>query len=201
MSPVTHFLTGWALANTARLDRRERALVTLAAVVPDVDGLGFIPEWLTRGSSHPILWFSQYHHALHTLLFAMLVTVAAVLFLKSPLLLRKDGAHQRSVLTTAVFVFGAFHVHLLEDVVGSRGPDGYAWPIPYLQPFSSAWNWTWSGQWGLNAWPNVVITCALIAVMLWIAVKRGRTPLEFASRRADEAVVRTVHGWLPERSW
>jgi LexA-binding, inner membrane-associated putative hydrolase len=179
MSPVTHFLTGWALANVARLERRERALVTVAAVIPDVDGLGAIPELLTRGSAHPLLWFSQYHHALHTLLFAVVVTVVAFAL-----------ATRR--WTTAALVFVAFHVHLLEDVIGGRGPDGYGWPIPYLQPFSNAWTWTWSGQWQLNAWPNVALTCALIVVMMWIAVKRGRTPVEFVSCDADEAVVRTL---------
>jgi len=61
MSPVTHFLTGWVLANTAQLDRRDRLLVTLSAVVPDLDGLSIIPEILTRHSQHPLLWFSPYH--------------------------------------------------------------------------------------------------------------------------------------------
>jgi len=31
---------------------------------PDLDGLGIIPELLTRNSSHPLLWFSLYHHSL-----------------------------------------------------------------------------------------------------------------------------------------
>jgi inner membrane protein len=203
MSPVTHFLTGWALANVARLERRERALVVIAAVIPDVDGLGAVPELLTRGSTHPLLWFSQYHHALHTLLFAVIVTVAGFVASSwtgrphvSPTrcAARRNVGHQRWM--TAALVFIAFHVHLLEDVVGGRGPDGYGWPIPYLQPFSSAWTWTWSGQWQLNAWPNVAITCALIIVLMWIAVKKGRTPLEFVSREADEAVVRAVRGRL-----
>lgn len=77
MSPVTHFLTGWVLANAGDLNRRDRAVVTLAAVVPDVDGLGIVTEILTRDSRHPLLWFSQYHHALHTLLFALFVSVCA----------------------------------------------------------------------------------------------------------------------------
>ncbi len=195
MSPVTHFLTGWALANVARLDRRERALVTAAAVIPDMDGLGVVPELLTRRTSHPLLWFSEYHHALHTLLFAVVVTAAAVILLKSPPLPRKDGSSSDSILATAALVFIAFHVHLLEDILGSRGPDGYAWPVPYLKPFSN-WTWTWSGQWGLNAWPNVAITCVLIALMMWIAVKNGRTPLEFVSRSADEAAVEAMRGWF-----
>ena len=48
MSPVTHFLSGWALANLARLERRDRMLVTLSVVVPDSDGLGIVAEVLAR---------------------------------------------------------------------------------------------------------------------------------------------------------
>src|SRR4030095_17244126 len=69
MSPVTHFLTGWVLANTGGWEPRDCLLVTLSAVVPDAHRLGIIPEIRTRPSRHPLLWFSRYHHALHTLPF------------------------------------------------------------------------------------------------------------------------------------
>ena len=45
MSPVTHFLTGWVLANAADMNRRDRAVVTLAVVLPDADGLGKLPKY------------------------------------------------------------------------------------------------------------------------------------------------------------
>lgn len=77
MSPVTHFLTGWVLANLTPVGRRDRALVTLSVVVPDADGLGIVVEVLTRNSMHPLLWFSQYHHTLHNLAFAIVVTLFA----------------------------------------------------------------------------------------------------------------------------
>src|ERR1044071_5491092 len=83
MSPVTHFFAGWILASVSPtgkplpLTRREKALVVAAAVAPDLDGLGIVPELLTRHSSHPLLWFSQYHHTLHTLAFALVCTFAA----------------------------------------------------------------------------------------------------------------------------
>ena len=147
MSPITHFLTGWVVANTTTLDGRGRTIVTLAAVAPDVDGLGIVPEFITRHSQHPLLWFSQYHHALHTIWFAILVSIVAFF------------VSGRKWLPAGLAFF-AFHVHLLEDIVGSRGPDGYVWPIPYLFPFSERWIWTWQGQWGLNAWPNIAITLA-----------------------------------------
>ncbi len=179
MSPVTHFLAGWVFANCARLERRERAIVTLACVVPDVDGLGIIPELLTRNSAHPLLWFTQYHHSLHTLAFSLVVTVFAF-------------ALARQRWKTALLAFVSFHLHLFEDILGSRGPDGYQWPIPYLSPFSSRLQLAWRGQWGLNAWPNVAITVVLLLITLWLAWRRGFSPLEMVSAKADAVFVSTV---------
>jgi inner membrane protein len=159
MSPVAHFFTGWVFANCFRLERRDRAIVTLACVAPDVDGLGIIPELLTRNSSHPLLWFSQYHHLLHNLTFAFVIAGLAF-----ALAARK--------WKTAALAFLSFNVHLFEDVLGSRGPDGYQWPIPYLAPFSSSVELTWRGQWGLNAWPNILITIILLLITLWLAWRR-----------------------------
>src|SRR5438270_13460151 len=63
MSPVTHFFTGWVLANCANLERRDRSRVTLACVIPDVDGLGIVTQVLTANSAHPLMWFTLYHHS------------------------------------------------------------------------------------------------------------------------------------------
>lgn len=176
MSPVTHFLTGWVLANAADMNRRDRAVVTLAAVLPDADGLGIVAEILTRQSRHPLIWFSQYHHALHTLLFALFASVCAFCI-----------SNRRSV--SAILAFVAFHLHLVEDLVGSRGPDGFNWPIPYLFPLSHQWIWTWEGQWALNAWPNIALTIVLLCVTVWLAVKRGISPVDLFSPAADRSVI------------
>jgi inner membrane protein len=187
MSPVTHFLTGWVFANCARLDRRERALVTLASVAPDIDGLGIIPELLTRNSAHPLLWFSLYHHALHNLAFGLVV--AAVAF-----------ALAKQRWKTGLLALVSFHLHLFEDLLGSRGPDGDPWPIPYLKPFSSALELTWQGQWQLNAWPNVAITIALLMTTFWLAWWRGFSPLEMVSEKADAAFVSALRRRFPRGS-
>src|SRR4051812_17012469 len=102
MSPITHFLMGWTVANSApSITSRDRALVTWASVVPDLDGLGIVAEGMTRNSSHPLTWWSDYHHVLgHNLGFALAFsTLAAVL------------AKQK--LTTTLLVFASFHLHLL----------------------------------------------------------------------------------------
>jgi hypothetical protein len=91
----------------------------------------------------------------------------------------------------------SFHLHLMADLLGARGPDGDQWPIPYLLPFSNQWQLTWSGQWALNAWPNFAITGTLIAVTIWLARRRGFSPLELFSRRADAVFVSTLRRRFP----
>jgi inner membrane protein len=184
MSPVTHFFTGWVFANSFDLKRRDRALVTLACAAPDIDGLGIIPELLTRNAAHPLLWFSLYHHSLHNLAFALVI--AALAF---ALAARK--------WKTGLLALLSFHIHLFEDVLGSRGPDGYQWPIPYLAPFSSSLRLVWRDQWGLNAWQNVLITIVLLLITLWLAWRRGFSPLEMVSARADTALVAALRRRYP----
>jgi inner membrane protein len=187
MSPVTHFLSGWVVANCARLDRKDRAIVTVACVIPDIDGLGIIPELLTRNSTHPLLWFTLYHHSLHNLAFGLVV--AALAF-----------AIARRRWTTGLLALASFHLHLFEDVLGSRGPDGYQWPIPYLAPFSSGLQLMWSGQWGLNAWPNIALTFILLMITFWLAWRRGFSPLEMISAKADAAFVGALRRRFPRGS-
>ena len=177
MNPITHFFIGWCTACAApSLDGRERALVTWSAVVADVDGLGLLPEMLTRDTPHAIFWYSDYHHALtHNLLSAVVASIVVAVV-------------SRHRLQAALFAFIAYHTHLLGDLAGSRGPDGYLWPIPYLPN----WTWSWSGAWKLNAWPNVAITLTAIAITFVIAVRRGDSPLRMFSKRANEAFVMTL---------
>ncbi len=83
MSPVTHFLVGWLAANAAHLDRRERAMVAFAGVIPDVDGLGIVAEVVTSHSAHPLAWWSDYHHVLgHNLGFCAFVTALSFILAK-----------------------------------------------------------------------------------------------------------------------
>ena len=220
MSPVTHFFAGWLLASVSpkgrptSLTRREKALVVAAAVAPDLDGLGIIPELLTRNTSHPLLWFSQYHHSLHTLAFALVCTLAAYLiagplagpgpltttnpfsdFTFGPAIRAPQPSSRRSPShpgLTAFLVFISFHLHLLCDLIGARGPDGDQWPIPYFKPFSNAVQLTWHGQWALNGWQNFVITGLFLVATFCIAWRYAASPLELISQPANQALTRTL---------
>jgi inner membrane protein len=186
MSPITHFLMGWTVANAApSLTKRERALVTWAGVVPDIDGLGIIAEKLTQNSSHPLNWWSNYHHLFgHNLSFALVVAAIAAIF-----------ARQKT--KTAFLVLLSFHLHLLGDLVGGRGPDGDQWPIVWLLPFSDRVQLTWSGQWALNAWPNFIVTAVLFGMTLVLARRRGFSPVEMFSTKADAIFVRALRTRFP----
>ncbi len=220
MSPVTHFFAGWLLASVSptgrptTLTRREKALVVAAAVAPDIDGLGIIPELLTRNTSHPLLWFSEYHHSLHTLAFALVCTLAAYLiagplaparplvtsgpisdFTFGPAIRGPQPSIRRSPSHpgfTALLVFISFHLHLLCDLIGARGPDGDQWPIPYLKPFSNSVQLAWHGQWALNGWQNFVITGFFLVATFWIAWRYSASPLELVSQPANRALTQTL---------
>jgi len=188
MSPITHFFIGWTVASSVpSLSKRDRALVTWASVVPDVDGLGIVAEKWTQNSAHPLNWWSEYHHVLgHNLGFALAVTVLGAIF-----------AERKFV--TAALVFISFHFHLVGDLIGARGPDGDQWPIPYMLPFSNRWQLTWSGQWALNAWPNFLITGTLIIATLVLARRRGFSPMEMFSRKMDAEIIAALRCRFPSR--
>ena len=177
MNPATHLLASWALSTAdPQFTRRDRILITVAGIVPDIDGFGPLAWGLFCGNAQEL--FSTYHHILsHNLVFALLVAV---------ILATVGRAHRWRL---AIYGFAAVHLHLLCDLMGSRGPDGWQWPIPYLWPFTDAWQLTWSGQWELTAWPNFVITIALMIYAAWHGIVRGTTSVEVFSQRLDMKVV------------
>ena len=122
MNPVTHFLTGWLVANADGLERRDRALVTIASVIPDADGLGILSGIVARDNGLGLELYGQYHHVLaHNALFGLLLAAAGYALSK------KKGL-------TALLVLLGFHLHLVGDILSGRGPDGAIWAVSYLFP-------------------------------------------------------------------
>lgn len=180
MSPVTHFLIGWSVANMSSISSKERLMVTLAGIVPDIDGAGLILDFLGPHKGLPLEWWGKYHHVLgHNIGFGLFLAMAAFAF-----------STRRWMVGFLVMV--SFHLHLIGDLLGSKGPDGYQWPIPYLLPFSDAWQWQWVGQWQLNSWQNLVITGIVTGYMFYLALKYEVSPLEIISSKANTAFVDTL---------
>jgi inner membrane protein len=177
MSPITHFLAGWAVANAAKLNKRERMLVALAGVAPDVDGIGVVWDVLSRSGSYE--FYQKYHHVFgHNIFFGLLVAAFGLLL----------GVRKGLV---AALMLVSFHLHLLGDIVGARGLENDFWAVPYFWPLSSR-DYYWSGQWPLNGWQNFVITGILMALTFFWAWKRGYSPIEMVSQKADQAFVDTL---------
>lgn len=182
MNVLTHFFAGWALAEVAATTPRERAIVTWAAVAPDLDGLSIVADLGSRALGRPESdFYFRYHHMwTHGLPAAIVAGIVAGLL-----------AEKR--LRTAFLAMVSFHLHLLCDVLGSRGPTpSDIWPIGYLEPLSARLRFSWTGQWALNDWRNILFTVAPIALALFLGVRRGYSPVSLFSKKADAAVVATL---------
>jgi len=182
MSPITHFLASWSLADALRLRARDRALATWCGVFPDVDGLGILLDGANRllgrtGSGY----YGEFHHAvLHGAFAAFAIPLALSFF----------AANRLRMFAVGVL---AAHLHFLCDVAGSRGSGADdLWPLPYLAPFSQLFTIQWSGQWPLDAWPNIVFTLLLMAFVFFRAIDAGYSPVGVFSGRADRVFVETV---------
>lgn len=166
MNPLIHAELAW-LTGQKLADRRDRILVTLAGVAPDVDGLT-----LLAGED----WYGKYHHVLfHGYVGAAVTTALCVAFAR-----RRWAVGGLALL--------AFHLHLICDLAGS----GPGWPIAYFWPTSDRLL-SWDGQWDLASWQNAVIGLAITLACLGCALlPLRRTFVEVFSTRGDAEVTRTL---------
>jgi len=166
---------------------RDRKLVTLAGIIPDADGLGMVVDvglGLISGQEVTFRYYQQFHHLLmHG--WPAALAVAALL---------AGFARNRA----RVFVFGllTFHLHLVCDLIGSRGPSpSDLWPICYSEPLFPHPIWIWKGQWRLDGWHNQSVFLVVFLVALWLATRRGYSFLELAGRRVDTVFVGVLQKW------
>jgi hypothetical protein len=185
MSPLTHLLASWIVAAKTTDNLRDRRLVTLAGVAPDLDGLGLFVDMVTgRFSTGKLYYYPEYHHWLtHGLPGAV---GCSILF----------AAFARRKWRVLGLSFLMFHLHLLCDLLGSRGPDkNDFWPIYYFAPILQHPMWVWKYQWRLDGWQNRVITLALLFWSLALAVKIGESFVGVFNRRADKVFVGVLQKW------
>lgn len=178
MVPGAHLLASWVLSDSLLATRRERRWATLAGLMPDLDGLGVVADFLTKGRTE---CFATYHHLLaHNLPSGLVMAALASAFVKT----RKLRLFGVCLVT--------FHLHLACDLLGSKGPDGELWPIHYLFPFDSKFELAWRGQWLLNGWQNLLILGLLFLVSIHLAVRKRHSFLEVFSGRLDEQLFRSI---------
>lgn len=184
MSPVTHLLASWVVAAGATDNERDRCIVAWAGLAPDLDGLGLIADIATADSAHSTDWYPQYHHFLLHGIFAAIACACVAAWLG------------RRRLRVALLVLIVFHLHLICDLVGSRGPSPEdLWPIFYFGPITKEPMWLWHGQWPLDAWPNRLISVVLLIASFVIAERKGFSIVGLFSRRGDRVFVSTLRKW------
>jgi len=177
----------WLVASVATDNSRDRKLVTLAGVLPDADGLGLVADLAKAIANGTETSFDNYQHYHHLLLHGWpgSIAIAAVLTI--------FARHRLRVALMCLFVF---HLHLLCDLLGSRGPSpADLWPICYSEPLFHHPIWFWKGQWRLDGWQNQLVSVALFALLIGQATRRGFSPAEFLGKRADAAVVGVLQKW------
>jgi hypothetical protein len=177
----------WLVASVVTDNPRDRKLVTLAGVLPDADGLGVIVDVaasLTSGREIAFDRYQQYHHLLlHGWPGAIAVAAALTIF-----------ARQRT--RVAMMCLIVFHLHLLCDLLGSRGPSlADLWPICYSEPLFRHPIWFWKGQWRLDGWQNQTVCVVVFVLSLWLAAKRDYSFVELLNRRLDKAFVEVLQKW------
>ena len=181
MNVITHLFIGWTFAEHTTKSPRDRALITAASVVPDLDGLGLIADMAAPYFGWNVQWYERFHHLLlHGLPGALLCTALMVFFAKER-------------WRAAGLIFISYHLHLLGDLLGSRGSgETDIWPVHYLAPLSKELTFAWSGQWPLSGWQSTTLTVVLMAYAFALAVRRGYSPVGLFSARADTAFVETL---------
>ncbi len=176
MTPPQHFIISWVVANTANLDRRSRVGITLAGILPDVDGLGYFVDRANLRFDIYSQYYMTYHHVFGHNVFAGLLIASITAF-----------CCQRKI-TVFLLSLLAFHLHLLADLAGSMGGDGYQWPIYYLYPLLPDFTLTWAGQWELSSWKNSAFGISFFIIALILARYKQVTFFEFFSIRVEKKV-------------
>jgi inner membrane protein len=171
MAPGAHLLISWLSAVPIFKHSRERRLVALAGIAPDIDGIGIVVDKLSGNKTD--LYFEYHHFVGHNIFACLAIAILAAALAKS---------QRVAVFFVSVFVV---HIHFLCDILGSRGPDGYQWPIFYFYPLNKTLEATWSGQWELSAWQNQAIMFVLFALCFLVLAKKRITFLEAISPRLE----------------
>jgi hypothetical protein len=186
MSPVTHLFASWLIAANTTDNLRDRRLVTLSGLLPDLDGAGIVADFAKQmlQGGDDFYYYQRYHHSLlHGIFGAVVISMVLACF-------------ARKRLCVAALSFLLVHLHFLCDLVGSRGPSASdIWPIFYLAPFSGRWTLYWTHQWALDAWPNKLISVVLFALCICVATRTGDSFVGVFNRRLDVILVAVLRKW------
>lgn len=111
MLAPNHLLITWLGAAALLRNRRERILVAYSGLAADLDGLGWLYDQLTHNASN--YYLALHHKAGHGIFAAIFIAAMVGIF----------ACTQR--IKATLCTFAAVHLHILCDLAGSQGADGY----------------------------------------------------------------------------
>jgi membrane-bound metal-dependent hydrolase YbcI (DUF457 family) len=163
MNTEAHLAAGWILAHAAGAeDRRFRTLVTLAAVLPDVDALSYVLGPETYG---------HIHHSLgHNVFFSLIVSAASACLYPTK---------RRKVFWWTQI---AFYSHYFGDYFFTKFPLLYFWPASHAE-------FVYSYKIGLDHWVNDLLSYLSFLVIIVYGMIYHRTPVEMLSPELDRRIV------------
>lgn len=163
MNIEAHLAAGWVLAHCGASEtRRFRALVTIAAIAPDLDVISYL--WGERA-------YSTYHHAVgHNVFFSLACSgVSMFLFRQAP---------WKMLLFTQL----AFYSHYFGDYYFTRFPLEFFWPVShhgYINGYSI----------GLDHPINLFFSYFSFVIFIATGIIYGRTPVELLSPELDCRII------------
>lgn len=190
MQGPSHLIISWFAAEAAGVvSARDRRIVALSGLAPDVDVLAYVGAILYFGMDRELaferVWQVVHHRYTHGLGFVLLTAVVAFIFAGRGT--RRGESAFRRAAGVAVLSMMASIVHIFCDVVGG----GPTWPVYPLWPVSDA-GWAVNWSWALGDWPNTLILFSCLAGMMFYARALGYSPLESVNDHLDRWFVRVI---------
>ena len=157
-----HAQVGWFAARAAGLGPRDRALVALASMLPDLDAIGIV-----FGVS---AYFSTHHVWLHNVFACGACSLGVALWA------------ERRALVAICAAIGVV-LHLVSDGFGLLA-------LAPLWPVSSRVFWPNDGRYWVAAISEMGVPVALIAAQVWLFRRDGTSILEILPQRAKDWLAR-----------
>jgi membrane-bound metal-dependent hydrolase YbcI (DUF457 family) len=153
-------MLGWAIGNIVPGDSRLRRWATVAAVVPDVDGIPIV---------FGVRYYAEYHHTFgHNVFFLLGMSAVTAKVLRS----WKAG----------LVVFACIASHLLTDAYFTGSGLYLFWPFSW-QPY------TFPGGYSLSDPINIQLFYVGLFLVLLVALIYRRTPIELFSPGLDRLLM------------
>jgi hypothetical protein len=161
MSPLIHLVTAWVIAIIFSSKLKDRRIIVLCGIIPDIDGVFIL--FSTE-------LFIRYHHGFgHSYIFGI------------PLILILSYFSSEK-LKTILFSIISFSSHLILDIIGTD------WAINPLYPFfyhDLKISHLISTQ-TIYLLINPIYAIIILIIMALITIERERSPMEFISVKLDK---------------